>query len=92
MPRFHLYFTKAASKGFARMQKRGKDLSRFREVILRLQEGEKLDPRFRAHPLKGKYAGEYECHIEPDWLLVYHYEDDCLVLTDMGTHAELFDL
>ena len=92
MPRFHPFFTKSASKGLARMRKRGKNFSRFEEVIAVLEEGERLDPRFRPHPLKGDQIGKYECHIEPDWLLIYHYEGERLVLVDMGTHAELFGM
>ena len=92
MPHFDIRLTKKAAKGLVRVKKRGKDIPRFTRILSRMEYGEKLEERFRVHPLKGKYAGEYECHIEPDWLLIYHYEDDCLVLVDMGTHAELFDL
>ena len=56
----------------------------------RLLAGEPLDPRHRTHRLSGQWARSRECHIEPDWLLIWHVQDDTLVLTGTGTHADLF--
>lgn len=70
------------------------DIALLDSVVEKLMHGLGLDERFRDHDLKGKYAGFRECHIEPDWLLIYLIEDDILTLTlvDTGTHADLFDL
>ena len=92
MPRFQVRYMKAAIKGIARMRKRGKDFSRFEEVVTKLMEGEQLEERFHPHPLKGTRAKVMECHVTPDWLLIYRYEGYQLLLVDVGTHAELFDL
>ena len=60
----------------------------------KLQNGIPLEEKYRDHELKGKYKGFRECHIQPDWLLMYLKEEDILVLTlvDTGTHADLFDM
>jgi mRNA interferase YafQ len=73
-----------------RMEKRGKQFSEFRRVIERIAVGEPLDSRHRDHPLLGGYAGTRECHIEPDWLLIYERTDTELILIRTGTHVDLF--
>ena len=74
-------------------QKRGKDLSKLKDVIDILASGNPLDKKFRDHELKGEYANKRECHIEPDWLLVYRIEGDKLLLYLLrtGSHSDLFD-
>jgi mRNA interferase YafQ len=73
-----------------RMQKRGKDFSRLRGVIEALAAGEALEAKYRDHPLLGGYSGSRECHIEPDWLLIYERAESELILIRTGTHADLF--
>lgn len=73
-----------------RARRRGKDLDRLWVVVDRLLAGERLEPRHRAHRLSSEWARSWECHIEPDWLLIWHIQDDALVLTRTGTHADLF--
>lgn len=73
-----------------RMQKRGKDFSRFRLLIEALAAGESLEARFRDHPLLGAYSGSRECHVEPDWLLIYERAERELILIRTGTHSDLF--
>ena len=65
-----------------------------KDVVTRLANGEPLDPRHKDHPLSGEWSGHRECHIQPDWLLIYRYENDILVLalTRRGTHSDLFNL
>lgn len=65
-----------------------------KDVVTRLANGEPLDPRHKDHPLSGEWSGHRECHIQPDWLLNYRYENDILVLalTRTGTHSDLFNL
>ena len=73
-------------------QKRGKDTGLIRTVIENLAQGQTLSPKHKDHPLSGNYAGFRECHITPDWLLIYKIEKEILVLslTRTGTHSELF--
>lgn len=73
-------------------KKQGKDLDKLFEVINILANGEKLDTKFKDHDLSGNYKGTRECHIEPDWLLIYEIDNNTLVLMlyRLGTHSELF--
>ena len=73
-------------------KKQNKNLDKLFEVIALLSGGVKLDVKYRDHDLVGNYKGARECHIEPDWLLVYEYRNDVLVLMlyRLGSHSELF--
>lgn len=71
-------------------RRRGKDMSKLREVILLLIEGQTLPARYRDHPLGGEWSRYRDCHIEPDWLLIYRVDGDGLYLVRTGTHADLF--
>ena len=68
------------------------DTEKLFEVVRRLANGETLEERYRDHDLTGNYKGCRECHIEPDWLLVYEILDDVLVLLlyRLGSHSDLF--
>ncbi len=74
------------------MHRRGKDLAKLQAVLDCLAEGRPLPPHLRDHPLKGAFAGYRECHIEPDWLLIYRWEKPGSVarLERTGTHSDLF--
>lgn len=74
-----------------RVQKRGKDFSEFRHVVEQIARGEELDPKYRDHSLHGTYKGARECHVEPDWLLIYERAETEVILIRTGTHADLFD-
>ena len=76
------------------MAKRGIDLHLLDQAADNLRQGISLDPRYQDHILKGKFNGFHECHIKPDWLLVYLLEDDILTLTliHTGSHTDLFDM
>ena len=76
------------------MAKRGIDLSLLDEVIDHLRQGIPLESNYKDHILKGKFKGFHECHIKPDWLLIYLIEDDILTLTliNTGSHADLFGM
>ena len=80
-------------KDYKRIKKRGYDMILLEQVIDTLLREEKLDERFRDHMLMGNYLGFRECHIQPDWLLVYAVDHEQLILTASrtGTHADLFD-
>jgi mRNA interferase YafQ len=71
-------------------QKRGKNMSKLRELILLLSEAAPLPPHYRDHPLSGEWKHHRDCHIEPDWLLLYKIDDNDLYLVRTGTHADLF--
>ena len=92
-----MMFERAYSTRFKRdfrlAKRRGKDLSLIEEVIDLLAKGERLSLEYRDHPLKGRYKGFRECHIEDDWLLIYKIEKGLLllVLFRTGTHQDLFD-
>ena len=61
------------------MKKRGMDLTLLDEVVDKLRQGITLDEKYKDHILKGEYAGFHECHIKPDWLLIYLIDNDMMV-------------
>lgn len=73
-------------------QKRGCKIERLRDVVNALACGQKLDTKYRDHGLTGNYNGFRECHVEPDWLLIYRIDQDVLelFLFRTGTHSDLF--
>jgi mRNA interferase YafQ len=71
-------------------EKRGKNMAKLREVILLLIEGAPLPARYRDHSLGGDWKHYRDCHIEPDWLLIYKIVGDDLHLVRTGTHSDLF--
>jgi len=84
--------TSKFQKDLKRAEKRGYNISLLTEVIAILAKGEPLPEKYLDHPLKGDYKGCRECHITPDWLLVYRKNEDTLFLylTRTGTHSDLF--
>lgn len=91
---FELILTGRFKKSLKLAKKRGLDLTLLDKVITMLQNDIPLEEKYRDHELKGKYQGFRECHIQPDWLLIYLKENDVLTLTlvDTGTHTDLFNL
>ena len=71
-------------------QKRNFDFSLLEKVLEKLMIPEPLENKNKDHNLSGKYAGFRECHISPDWLLIYRYRDKYLELYRTGTHSDLF--
>ena len=90
--RYKLVLTGKFKKSLKLARKRGLDLGLMDDVVEKLLSGLPLEEKYRDHELKGNYKGFRECHIQPDWLLVYLVENDILTLTlvDTGTHADLF--
>ena len=91
------YTIKATSqfrKDYKLAIKRGLNAALIDEVIVKLSNGEMLPDSCRDHELKGKWKGYRECHISPDWLLIYYVNHEVLVLTlaRTGTHSELFNM
>ena len=77
-------------KDLKRCKKRNKDLEKLKEVTRILVQGKTLPPTKRPHKLGGDYKNWSECHIEPDWLLIYRIDATTLYLARTGTHADLF--
>ena len=87
-----LRFTAKFKKDYKRVKRQGKDLSKLERTLEVLMRGEDLPDAMRDHSLGGTYHGHRECHIEPDWLLIYRIDEEGLVLvaTRSGSHSELF--
>lgn len=73
-----------------RIQRQGKDLEKLKRVVESLVKGESLAQAYRDHVLVGQYKGTRECHLEPDWLLVYELAENEIVLIRTGSHSDLF--
>ena len=73
-----------------RLKKRGFALEVLWEVVELLRKGDRLPPRHRPHKLTGEWRDFWECHVRPDWLLIWSEQSDALVLVRTGTHADLF--
>jgi mRNA interferase YafQ len=82
--------TKQFARDVKRMRNRGKDLSKLREMVRLLGAGEPLPRKHRDHPLIGPWQPSRDCHIEPDWILIYTADEDFLRLERTGTHSDLF--
>jgi mRNA interferase YafQ len=72
------------------LKKSGKNLAELQKVTYQLAIGEPLEPFYSDHPLLGSYRGCRECHLEPNWLLIYKTEETELALVRTGSHSELF--
>ena len=91
----HKYFvnwTSKFKKDYNLAKKRCYDIAKLNDIISKLADGETLPPANKDHPLSGNWANHRECHIAPDWLLIYQIKDNLLILelTRTGTHADLF--
>ncbi|MBW2366333.1 MAG: type II toxin-antitoxin system YafQ family toxin [Deltaproteobacteria bacterium] len=86
----NLYHTTQFKKDYKRIKKQNKDLSKFRAVIEKLVAGQSLGPQYGDHQLTGNWKGHRDCHIEPDWLLIYRRAPDDLYLERTGSHSDLF--
>ncbi len=84
--------TNQFKKDIKRIEKRGKNLSKLRAALDLLIEGDPLPPEYKDHPLRGDFADSRDCHIEPDWILIYTLSEKgshvCFERT--GTHSDLF--
>jgi mRNA interferase YafQ len=82
--------TSQFKKDIKRLQKRGKDLAKIKTVIDLLLAEIPLPPKNRDHQLGGNWSGRRDCHIEPDWILIYQPMDEEVLLERTGTHSDLF--
>ena len=86
-----IIYTNQFKKDFKHVQKQKKDLEKLKTVITKLAVGEVLEEKFKDHALQGNYVGARDCHINPDWLLIYAIIGDELRLIRTGSHSELFE-
>jgi len=86
-----IFRTSTFKKDYKKMQKRGKEIEKLDEVIIKLAYGKKLEAKYLDHNLLGYCKGRRECHLEPDWLLLYKLEKDEIILERTGTHSDLFE-
>ena len=86
-------YTNKMKHDVKRENKRGRDISKLTAALDLLASGVQMPEKYQDHPLKGEMHGYRECHIEPDWLLIYQIVHDELVLlaSGTGTHSDLFD-
>ena len=91
--KYQVQWTSQFKKDYRLAIKRHLDIDELDQVIRLLAAGKELPEKYRDHALTGNWTGFRECHIRPDWLLVYYYLDDQLVLTlsRTGSHSDLFD-
>lgn len=89
---YKIVYTNRMKKDAKLMKKRGKDLNKLVNVLFLLSTGNPLPIQYRDHQLTGNLHDFRECHIEPDWLLIYQIFEDTLILsaTATGSHADLF--
>lgn len=87
-----LSYTNQFKKDLKQSQKRGKKIAKLNDIVTLLQNEKPLPEKNRNHKLTGDYSDHWECHIEPDWLLIYlkNIKARELVLVRTGTHADLF--
>ena len=89
---YELIKTSRFEAGVKLARKRGLDISLLEDVIEKLRLDQPLEAKHRNHELTGNFKGVWECHIQPDWLLLYLKDNGVLVLTlvDTGTHSDIF--
>jgi mRNA interferase YafQ len=90
---YQVKFTNAFKKSYILMKKRGLDTDALDDVVDILRQGKKLNDKYHDHALTCNFAGFRECHVKPDWLLIYLIEKDILTLTlvDTGSHSDLLN-
>jgi mRNA interferase YafQ len=82
--------TNQFKKDFKKVQRQRKDVEKLKTIMATLAAQEKLDLRHRDHKLIGEFKERRECHIEPDWLLIYKIESDKIIFERTGSHSDLF--
>lgn len=92
MYKYKIQATNRYKKGLKLMQRRGKNMELLKEAVFTLAKGNALPQKNHDHALTGTLSGYRECHIEPDWLLIYKITEEKLILslTQTGTHSDLF--
>ena len=86
----NIHYTTQFKKDYKRIKRQNKNPEKLENVIKLLLSGRELEPQYKDHPLIGNWKGHRDCHVEPDWLLIYRITADDLYLERTGSHAELF--
>ena len=86
----NIYYSSQFNKDYKKIKKQDKDVDKLKIVVDLLVSGIKMGPQYQDHQLAGRWKGHRDCHIEPDWILIYRKTSDSLVLERMGTHSDLF--
>ncbi|HXF29614.1 MAG TPA: type II toxin-antitoxin system YafQ family toxin [Chlamydiales bacterium] len=85
-----IYYANSFKKEIKKQEKRGKNLKKMTEIITKLVTGQKLEDRHKLHKLHGDYKDHWECHREPDWLLIFRKTPDSITFERTGSHSDLF--
>jgi mRNA interferase YafQ len=85
-----IFQTTQFKKDIKRIKKRGKDLNKLKQLVCAIAHNEALQERHRDHSLSGNWSGSRDCHIEPDWILIYRVDEENLFLERTGSHSDLF--
>lgn len=88
--KLNAFYTTQFRKDFKQCVKRGYDMQLIRHVMESLENQETLPPKNKDHFLTGNYTGFRECHVQPDWLLIYQVSNESIVFDRTGTHSDLF--
>lgn len=90
--KYKIIYSKLILKQLKKIKKSGKDIDKFKKVVSMLATGIKLPPKYKDHALIGNYQGFRDCHIEPDWILIYEINNNTLLLylSETGSHSDLF--
>jgi len=83
--------TKRFGRDLKKAVSRNKDLSKLKKVISLLADNGKLSSKYKPHPLVGNWVPSWDCHIEPDWILIYQVTKTHVYLFRTGTHSDLFE-
>ena len=87
---YNIQYSNSFKKDVKTAQKRGFNMKKLKEIISALEHGKKLPEKNRDHSLTGNWKGYRDCHIEPDWILIYKVSDNILNLARTGTHSDIF--
>jgi mRNA interferase YafQ len=86
----NVFYTTQFKRDYKRIKKQHKDLEKLKTVINQLVTGQNLSSKYRNHHLMGRWIGHRDCHIEPDWILIYRLTSDSVFLERTGSHSDLF--
>ena len=85
-----IFQTSQFKRDLKRAKKRDKDIDKLKHVVALIIKGKPFEDKHRDHALAGQWSGSRDCHIEPDWVLIYRVDQDSLYLERTGTHSDLF--
>ncbi|MFC1477620.1 type II toxin-antitoxin system YafQ family toxin [candidate division KSB1 bacterium] len=86
----NIQYTAQFRKDYKRMKRRNKNPELLKRIIGLIMQGKPLPPHYKDHKLLGEWSGHRDCHIEPDWLLIYRRSKDTMILERTGSHTDLF--